>query len=239
MAHPSVALSTFGESLVSAKRLAVIESRYKDPPRPDKAPTVEALRGGFCVLIVGGFERFLTEAFQEHLSAFEGEPPPIPFSALPDSLRVNSVFESLELAMKGPRYSAGGTKAARFAGVSLAAERAVNENIDPTALAQTKGNPKAVRVKDMFKAIGVRRPFADIRPAFDQNWPRPEASTFLEDKLDEIVNARHVVAHTAEALQISRGDLQLWPTFLKALATVLDERLDAYVQNVLNRVRPV
>jgi hypothetical protein len=239
LAHPSVALGAFEQSLVSAKRLAVIESRYKDPPLPDKAPTVEALRGGFCVLIVGSFERFLTEAFQEHLAVFEGEPPPVPFSALPDSLRVNSVFESLELAMKGPRYGTGGTKASRFPGVSMAAQRAVSENIDATALAQTKGNPKAARVKEMFKAIGVRRPFTDIRSAFDRIWSNPEASSFLEDKLDEIVNARHVVAHTAEALQISRGDLKLWPTFLEALATVLDERLDLYANNVLNRVRPV
>jgi hypothetical protein len=219
--------------------LAAIELRYRDPPGKATAPAVEALRGGFCVLIVGSFERFLTEAFQEHLGALEGEPPPIPFSALPDALRINSVFESLGVAMKGPRYGAPPKRSGRFGGVAVAARRVVDENIDSAALAQTKGNPKTERVEEMFKAIGVKKPFVDARPTFDAIWMKPESSTFVEDKLDEIVNARHVVAHTAEALQIGRADLQVWPSFLEALATGLDERLDIYVGNVLNRTRPV
>jgi hypothetical protein len=238
LAHPSAALTSFLDSIASAKRLAAIEDRYKDPPRKNMAPTVEALRGGFCVLVVGSFEQFLVESFQEHLAALEGDPPPVAFSALPERLRVNSVFESLEFAMKGPRYGAAGRKAGRFRDVAAAARRAVGENIDPAALAQTKGNPDAKRVAEMFKALGVKDPFGDTRAGFDGIWGKPEASSFVPDKLDEIVNARHVVAHTARALQIGRADLRVWPRFLESLGTVLDERLELYVTNVLARIRP-
>jgi RiboL-PSP-HEPN len=91
----------------------------------------------------------------------------------------------------------------------------------------------------MFKAIGMPRLFAETRAAFDARWSRPESSSFVEDKLDEIVRTRHVVAHTAVALQISRSDLSSWSSFLETFADVLDERLDTYAENVLTHVRPV
>ena len=239
MAYPSGALLAFRESIGSANRLSSIEGRYADPPKPDKAPTVQALRGGFCVLIVGAFERFLVEAFEEHLGRLEGEPPPVSFSGLPEGLRVNSLFESLDLAMKGPRYGSPGKRSNRVPGVIAAAGKVVSGSIDAAALAQTKGNPESKRVGEMFKAIGVPQVFTDTRSAFNAKWAKPESSSFVEDKLDEIVRTRHVVAHTAEALQIGRSDLSLWSRFLEALADVLDERLDAYAENVLKQIRPV
>src|SRR2546425_828490 len=81
-------------SLVLAERLAQIESRYRDPPHYKTAPTVRALRGGFCVLLVGGFESFLSGAFVDHLGTLVGNPPSVAFRDLPEKLRLNSIFES-------------------------------------------------------------------------------------------------------------------------------------------------
>jgi RiboL-PSP-HEPN len=187
--------------------------------------------------MVGSFERFLVDAFQEHLAVLEGEPPPVQFSGLPDELRISTVFASLQRALKGPAFRSS-TKEEKFSSVIQAAGRVVSENVDPAALAQTRGNPSAERVDAMFKAIGLRKVFRDVRPAFDALWSKPEASTFLEDKLDEIVRERHVVAHTAEALQIGRSDLQLWPSFLEVLATAFDARLDLYVTNIVRGIVP-
>lgn len=187
------------------------------------------------MLMVGSFERFLVDAFLEHLGELEGEPPPVTFPQLPDDLRVSTVFESLALALKGPRFQST-TRDERFNGVVQAAERVVSENIDPAALAQTWGTPNSQRVETMFKAIGIRKVFEKTRPAFDALWAKPEAFTFVEDKLDEIVGARHVVAHAAEALQIGRSDLRVWPSFFEVLATVLDARLDLYVSHVVEGV---
>jgi hypothetical protein len=187
--------------------------------------------------MVGGFEQFLVDVFQEHLEDLEGEPPPVTFSELPKELRINTVFASLTRALKGPRFQRT-TRAERLGGVIQAAERVVAENVDPAALAQTWGSPNSQRVEAMFKTIGLRKVFKGTRPAFDALWPKPESSTFVEDKLDEIVRARHVVAHTAEVLQIGRSDLQAWPSFLEVLATVLDARLDLYVSNVARGIVP-
>lgn len=152
---------------------------------------------------------------------------------------MSSAFESLALAMKGPRHGASAGRAARLSGVIGAARRLVDERIDAAALAQSRGNPDSERVAQMFKALGVKKLFQDIRPAFNQVWQKPEASSFVEDKLDEIVRARHVVAHTAQALGISRASLAEWPSFLEALALVLDDRLERYVNNVLIQSRPL
>lgn len=180
----------------------------------------------------------MAEAFEEQLVRLESTSSPVPFAQLPDALRVSSIFESLDLAMRGPDFGPAGKKAQRVKAVVGAAGRIVDEKIDSAALARTKGNPDSKRVTAMFKAIGVKKPFSDTREAFDYLWGKPESSSFLEDKLDEIVNARHQVAHTARALQISRSDLGTWPEFLETLAVVLDQRLDSFASNVLARERP-
>jgi len=233
VAHPSAALVEFDAALSSAQRLSRIEARYLDPPHSGTAPTVQALRGGFCVLVVGSFEKFLSDAFAEHLARLEGSPPPVTFADLPEKLRLSSVFASLERAMKGPRHGAPSKQAGRYPDVLAASRRVVSGNIDPQALAQTGGNPDAGRVTQMFVAIGVADPFSATRPHFDALWGKPEASTFVPDKLDEILNARHRVAHTANALAVTRGHLLEWPRFLQVLATVLDKRLDDYATNVV------
>ncbi len=59
---------------------------------------------------------------------------------------------------------------------------------------------------------------------------KPEAQSFVEDKLQEIVNRRHVVAHTADALKITRGNLKESLRFLEILAEVLDAELDNHIK---------
>lgn len=239
MAHPSSALKEYLKTLKAAERLARLERRYKDPPNRRSAPTVEALRGGFTVLVVGGFERFLSESIAEHLAALATSPPPLRFVDLPESLRLTSVFEGFDLAIRGPRHQASGSsRKGRFPDVVAASRRVVNETVDVRAVSRTRGNPDAPTVRKLFVGLGVTEVFDDTRPRFDQLWARPESSSFVADKLDEIVGRRHTVAHTANALAIGRRDLGEWGPFLGTLSTVLDERLDRYTANVLNRVTP-
>lgn len=200
---------------------------------------MEALRGGYCVLIVGAFERFLRDCFSEHLSALVTVSPQVKYSALPKTLIESTIFESLDYAMKGPRHGkAGKGRSARLPSVTRAAHEIVAERVDPAALAQTKSNPDAETVRRMFRALGVPDPFKETRPAFNLIWAKSESASFVEDTLTAIVNQRHVVAHTANALAISRTDLSTWTRFLRALATVLDERLDKFVTNVISGTRP-
>ena len=90
----------------------------------------------------------------------------------------------------------------------------------------------------MYKAIGAGNPLESQRAAFDALWEKAESATFLADKLDEIVNARHVVAHSGNALGISRGNLSEWRRFIAVIGTVLDARLASYVANVCAQLSP-
>jgi hypothetical protein len=240
LAHPSKALEEFLVSLGAVERLGRIEARLADPPTDYSAPTVEALRGGFCVLIVASFERYLTEGFAEHLGALVGKPPPVPLASLPEPLRVSSVFESLEYAMRGPRRgsSTARKRRGRYRDVLKATQVIVDGNVDPEALAQTRSNPGPETIKGLFKALGISDPFSEIRGVFDSVWGQPEASTFVTDQLAAIINRRNIVAHTANALNISRAELAWWPLFFRAITTSVDERLDRYSRNILSRVSP-
>jgi hypothetical protein len=151
-------------------------------------------------------ENFLSEGFAEHLQGLVAVSPPLSFADLPDKLRLSSVFESLKFAMAGPRYGAPTDRAGRYADVIAAARRIVDERVDPRSLSYTAGNPSSERVGTMFKTLGVGEVLIQVRPQFDARWGKPESSTFITDKLDEIVNARHRVAHAADALA-SRGHI--------------------------------
>lgn len=229
MAHPSVAFAEFEATVESAERLAVLEREYDEPPPASDALTVQALRGGFCVLLVGGFEQFLKEAFAEHLEELIRNPLPVAFAQLPAKLQVSSAFDSLGQAMRGPRHGPPTERIDRLPAIIAAASRLVTGMIDPQALAQTKANPSSVTVRDRFRAIGAGNPFESERAVFDVAWGKVESTTFVSDKLDETVNARHVVAHTANALGVTRDNLTEWPRFLRVWTRVLDRRLDAYV----------
>jgi len=185
------------------------------------------------VLMVATFERFLRDMFSEHLEKLAHDPPPVPFEDLPIKLRVNSVFNSLQFATKGPRYGEPAGKENRLPDVQRAAALIVSGLIDPASLSDTGSNPDSGTVKSLFAAVGIQNVFSAIRPAFDARWPKTEAQSVLADKLDEIVNSRHRVAHRADALNISRVQLAEWPSFLKTLADTLDVQLNDYVTQLI------
>jgi hypothetical protein len=227
------AFSDFELTLRQAEILIEREHRYLDPPRPRSANAVLGLRGGATVLMVATFERFLQEMFAEHLEKLASDPPPVAFTDLPSKLQISSVFNSLDRAIRGPRFGEPTGKEARLADVQRAAELIVAGVIDPVSLSNTSSNPDATTVKRLFAEAGIPEIFNVVRPAFDALWPKTEASGFLRDKLDEIVNSRHRVAHRADALSISRVQLSEWPDFLKALARVLDAQLEQHVDALM------
>jgi len=61
-------------------------------------------------------------------------------------------------------------------------------------------------------------------------WGRPEALSFIPDKLEEIVSRRNRIAHTSDALGEARSALVESHRFILTLAIALDEELEQYVQ---------
>lgn|GEM_PF-589772 len=230
----SRALTEFQKTLSLAQSLIDLEATGPDPPPPQEQVMSQALRGGAAVLMVAAFERFVRDAVVEHVAPFTTQPPRVPFSRLPEKMQVASIFNSLSLSMNGPRY--GQTKRQRIermADIKRACALVVAEIVDPVALSYTNGNPGPETVTQICSNLGLSDFFRRARDEFEQRWGRPEAETFLRDKLDEIVQRRHIVAHSANALAITRSQLQEAVRFLGILAEVLDQMLARRVADIL------
>lgn len=227
----SRALGVFRDALAVAEALLDHEGTLPEPPPDDKKRFVEGLKGGAAVLMVAAFENFLRESFEERLSLLAVDPPPIAFDDLPEKLRVSTVYSSFEWAERGPP---GRGKPARIPAFTDAARHLVAGKIHPTSLAQTQ-NPSPDAVREMFSAIGLADVLGAVRPDFDRKWSKAEAATFVHDKLREVVDRRHVVAHTAATLRLARGELREGLTFLRTLAECLDGCLEKHVADVIAR----
>lgn len=180
-------------------------------------------------MMVAAFEQFLREDLDEQLAPLSTNPPPRAFAALPKKMQVASVFGSLETAMKGPRHGTPAGRIHRLPQIRNVAGLIVRGRIDLKALSDTRGNPDSNCVRELLANVGIDKAFDVMRPAFDVAWGRPEAGSFVQDKLDEIVGRRHLVAHTAAALQVARGELPIALRFLGVLGSVFDGTVGAHV----------
>jgi hypothetical protein len=175
-------------------------------------------------LVVASFERFLKECIEEQLTTLTTHPA-ISLNNLPDELKVCSTFNTLERAMKGQRFQKAPPKKDRLTDVEAACRRVISNVVNPDSFSAVGANPNSDRVGEMMKNLAIRDVFTVLHSRFERKWRKPVAHTFIRDKLDEIVNRRHRVAHTALALGISRGQLKESVRFLKILAELLDDEV--------------
>ena len=227
----SKAFLQFEGSIKMAEELLIIESGYHDPPRRNEQKAVLGLRGGAVILIVASFENFLKQMFVEHL--MELNPLKAPFSKLPESLQVNCVYLTLDYAMKGSRFQQSVPRVQRLPEINKACSMLVSGTFNPEVFSDTGGNPNHNTVKEMFKNVGISSIFEKVKNEFEHKWGQPVANLFIEGKLDEIVQRRHKVAHTADVLNITRADLKESIIFLKILANLLDIELKNHVRQIL------
>lgn len=224
------ALREFRRSLQAAEQLRRIDVKgYTDPPPSKHQRAVQGLRGGAAVMMVAAFEEYLRASHEEAMTRLTRGRRQLDFGRLPDALRVHSVFTTLETAMKGPRHKKT-DRLDRLLDIEQAARVVVSRTVNPAAFGQSGGNPSQDAVKEAFKATGVNDVFGQVKSDFDARWSAATHQTFIQEKLDEIVNRRHRVAHTADALNISRKDLAEAIRFLRVLGLVLDSLLMRQVE---------
>lgn len=229
---PSSCINEFDASIALSEALQALEATYPDPPsssKPSDVAVVRALRGGAIVLMVATLEQFMRSAIEEHLQPFTSGKTQRLLSSLPTDLQVASAFNSLELAMRGPRYGKNGSRGSRLPDVMIAAKRLAADSLDVSAFSVTGGNPNPDTLRELLKAIGLADPFARLRPAFEREWGKREATDFVKDKLEEVVTARHRVAHAPAALNISRKDVLEGTRFIRCLAIAIDATIKAHV----------
>lgn len=233
MAH-SDAFREFSKALNMAKALLELEkNNYNNPPRESERKAVFGLRGGAAILMVAAFERFTRAVLEEYLTPLTSQPPKVKFDKLPDQMRVCSVYNSLKNAMDGPRFVEGHNRIDRLGDIEQACKYIVVGTIDSSAFSNTAGNPGSKTVTLLWKQIGVQTVLDTIKPRFEKKWGQPVAHAFIAGKLDEIVNRRHVVAHTSMVSDIGRSQLKEAVKFLDILAETLDAATRNHLKNIL------
>jgi hypothetical protein len=113
----------------------------------------------------------------------------------------------------------------------------INGQVNPTTFSDTGSNPNGDTVKRKFNEVGINDIFGKIKRAFETKWRKPVAQDFIKGKLDEIVRTRHVVAHTADTLNISRQSQNEALKFLKILAELLEIELTKHIKNIKQTAR--
>jgi len=228
-----VAFDQFKESLELAEALRKLErDHYPYNPNLAQQPSVKGLRGGASVLMVAAFEFFLRRLLEESISELNTVPATIDFDKLPDKLKVTAVFNGINNALRGPLYEERPPKVDRINGIMAACRLLISEQIDPTAFSETSSNPNGNTVKEKFNEVGLSDVFSKIKATFEVMWGSPVALDFIKSKLDEIVRTRHVVAHTADALNISRASQNESFKFLRILAELLEGELQDHIKNI-------
>lgn len=232
-----LALDKFKESLELAISLKKIEREKFTSPRQENQPSIMGLRGGSAVLMVASFEFYLRRLFEENISRLNTSPPTIDLQKLPDKFKEKIVYDGLENSMKGSKYGPLTKRVDRINDILTACKHLIGEHINPATFTDTSSNPNGDTVKKKFKEIGIDAIFDKIKLEFEGEWGVSVASTFIEDKLNEIVNIRHVVAHTADTLNITKTSQNDALKFLTVLAKVLEKEMDKHIKTLLISAR--
>lgn len=205
-----------------ARSLVQVESGYPDPPPMNQREIVLGLRGGAAVLMVASFEQFLKELVSECLDLIQSNGK-VNYDLLPERIRIQNTYGLLEPAMKGVgRAQRNSTKGDRLSDIITACLAIGGKKLQSTAFIETGSNPNKRRVVEMMKHLDIVDVFTAIRPRFEREWGSHVSTTFIPDKLDEIVSRRNEVAHTGQSLTISRKDLRDSLKYLRVLGKVLD-----------------
>jgi hypothetical protein len=139
--------------------------------------------------------------------------------------------------MKGPLFEDPPPKINRLNDIEIACKKVVSGVVNPSAFNFTGGNPNSNCVKLMMKELDIDDIFGKIKVRFEKKWKKPVAIIFIADKLNEIVNRRHIVAHTANALNITRAQLNESIRFLKILTELLDIEIKYKINQILSNVK--
>lgn len=228
-----LALERFKESLELAVSLRKIEREKFASQKQQNQPFIMGLRGGAAVLMVAAFEFYLKRLFEENISRLNTSPPSIDLQKLPDKFKEKIVFDGLDNSMKGPKYGPTTKRVDRINDIITACKHLIGEHINPATFTDTSSNPNGETVKRKFKEIGIDNIFDIIKPDFESKWGTAVVATFIEDKLNEIVNVRHVVAHTADTLNITKTSQNDAIKFLKIIAELLEKEMDKHIKALL------
>jgi hypothetical protein len=205
------------------RRLLSLETNhFRDPPSAEDLVVVMGLRRAVAILTVAAFEAFLKDEFTRCIDAISGKVTDLTFGRLPEPLRIANTFNPLDGALRGPRHGLPRGKVHRLSDIKRVASSIHSDKLMPEAFGQGKGNPSSACVKEICEEVGMKDVFGKIRGRFERKWGTPVSHSFIPDKLEEIVQRRHRLAHGVRGLVFSRKDLREGLRFTRVLCDVVD-----------------
>jgi hypothetical protein len=235
MPSPAIKLR---QRLVGVRRIIALDVRMDDPAsgvtRPRKRVLVAELRSSCLVLPVAYFEEFLRDLMAYFVSRLCSGSRRVVWQSLPDELREAVLYGSGgALANIGRIVRRRPTEAEMLAIYGKLASPAADPRlyeIPHEVLCGFRANPGPGQVGKTLSQLGVRKVFERVAPilaAYTTSDPRyaqyaqPRA---VATRLDDIVQARHHVAHGAGPGNKTRVEIEAQVDFV--------ERLEAAIQTV-------
>ncbi len=226
MRQPSFALENFKKSIAIAETLLTRERRYKEPLQIKNFKIVQGLRGGALVLMVASFENYLKEVMEERLNELSSSSK-FNFSSLPPKIIQHNHKVTLSRSLRAPDDFDTPQKISRLV---TASEFVTYKRINPEAFSVAiRSNPNSERLEDFFKSIGHKDFFKRTEEKYEN---KAGKKTDVKGTLDSIIRQRHLVAHYANAISLSRYELNEYVTFLKNLSEICDDELYIRIQSL-------
>jgi hypothetical protein len=195
------------------------------------------LRGAVAILTIAAFEAFLKDEFTRCVDAISPKVNGTTFCRLPDRLRVANTFNPLDVALRGPRYGLPSKKVHRLPDIKRVVSLIHTDRLIPEAFGGGKGNPSSDCLKELCTNVDITDIFRRIKPRFEKKWGGPVSHSFVADKLDEIVQRRHRLAHGMRGLVFSRKDLREGLRFVRILCEVLDMEVRQHFREIGKALR--
>lgn len=227
------------EDLEMPRQLLCLEVNYfRDPPSDEDLVVVMGLRGAVAILTVAAFEAFLKDLFARCVDGVSVHVTPATFLRLPEPLRIANTFNSLDAVLRGPRHDLPHGKVHRLLEIKRVASFIHNDRLMPDVFGKGKGNPGSGCLTEVCREVGVPNVFTTIHARFERKWGAPISHSFIADKLEEVVQRRHRVAHGVRGLEFTRRDLREGLKFIRALCEVLDIELRQHFRSMRKDLVP-
>lgn len=230
----SQALNDFGALLSMSEALLALEHEMPVTLTDAQLVSSNALKGGAAVLMVGAFETYLQSVFREKLYEIDQSRTTIDITLVKEHIWTEAVFGLLEFSMKGSRTRPESKpKSERLDNVINACQSIISGRVNPDIFSDTESNPNAACVNKMCARVGIFNMFGRVTHKRHTTLHTTTATTYLSDKLDEIIARRNNVAHNVNVSGVARHDLSDAVSFLQELTNDIDKELDEHFSEIM------
>lgn len=229
----SRAMALLNQNLEKSSELMRIEGEaFLQPLASEAKLGTQALRGAAVVFIVASFEAFLKEMFQEQLEKLASSKIKMHLQKLNEKLVLQNFVRALDLAQNGNPWDVKRKRGKKIIDIVDACKQVALEKISPGAYPNTGGNPCAKSINDMFSSIGIENVFAEVAKRFSsrKNQKRKDEN-MIRAEIDDVINKRHSVAHTANLEQTSKQDIVRYIELFRRVGGILEKILENFVAN--------